>query len=170
MPSRPQLLNHTNLEALFSRRHARSYIALVLFCFEATSTHFCSVRLQSGASPAQDSGTHVRSVEFFCHSRARVWRARGIPNCAGGRGEGPGFFARQPRARMTAREIEQDWNCHYDSRRLKIGQVIDLPNRSVPVFERTGVLSMRFYIRIPRLNPTGSLNEYRVAPTESFVM
>src|SRR5713226_7674240 len=36
-------------------------------------------------SPAQDSDTHVRSVEFFCHSRARVWRARGIPNSAGGR-------------------------------------------------------------------------------------
>jgi hypothetical protein len=29
---------------------------------------------------------------------------------------------------------------------------------------------MRFYARMPRLNPTGSLNEYRVAPTESFVM
>src|SRR6266852_508603 len=36
-------------------------------------------------SPAQDSDTHVRSVEFFRHSRARVWRARGIPNSAGGR-------------------------------------------------------------------------------------
>ena len=36
-------------------------------------------------SPAQDSDTHVRAVEFFCHSRARVWRARGIPNSAGGR-------------------------------------------------------------------------------------
>src|SRR5216684_3944815 len=65
-------------------------------------------------SPAQNSDTHVRSVEFFCHSRARVWRARGIPNSAGGRGEGPGFFARQPRARMTEQEIEQDRNCHYD--------------------------------------------------------
>src|SRR5216683_2234334 len=54
--------------------------------------------------PAQDSDTHVRSVEFFCHSRARVWRARGIANSAGGRGEGPGFFARQPRARMTEQE------------------------------------------------------------------
>src|SRR6266851_5739727 len=29
-------------------------------------------------------------------------------------GEGPGFFARQPRARMTEQEIEQDRNCHYD--------------------------------------------------------
>src|SRR6266849_7131098 len=67
-------------------------------------------------SPAQDSGTHVRSVEFFCHSRARVWRARGIPNSAGGRGEGPGFFARQPRARMTEQEIEQDRNSHYELR------------------------------------------------------
>src|ERR1700731_4222176 len=66
------------------------------------------------SSPAQDSDTHVRSVECFCHSRARVWRARGIPNAAGGRGEGPGFFARQPRARMTEQEIEQDRNCHYD--------------------------------------------------------
>src|SRR5712692_1065416 len=65
-------------------------------------------------SPAQDSDTHAHSVEFFCHSRARVWRARGIPNSAGGRGEGPGFFARQPRARMTKQEIEQDRNCHYD--------------------------------------------------------
>src|SRR6266851_10141940 len=65
-------------------------------------------------NPAQDSDTHVHSVEFFCHSRARVWRARGIPNSAGGRGEGPGFFARQPRARMTEQEIEQDRNCHYD--------------------------------------------------------
>src|SRR5712692_879685 len=65
-------------------------------------------------SPAQDSGTHVRAVEFFCHSRARVWRARGLPNSAGGRGEGPGFFARQARARMTEQEIEQDRNCHYD--------------------------------------------------------
>jgi hypothetical protein len=64
-------------------------------------------------SPAHDSDTHVRSVELFCHSRARVWRARGIPNSAGG-GEGPGFFARQPRARMTEQEIEQDRNCHYD--------------------------------------------------------
>src|SRR6266851_4000717 len=27
-------------------------------------------------SPAQDSDTHVRPVEFFCHSRARVWRPR----------------------------------------------------------------------------------------------
>jgi hypothetical protein len=63
-------------------------------------------------SPTQDSDTHVRSVEFFCHSRARVWRAR--PNSAGGGGEGPGFFARQPRARMTDQEIEQDRNCHYD--------------------------------------------------------
>jgi hypothetical protein len=26
----------------------------------------------------------------------------------------PGFFARQPRARMTEQEIEQDRNCHYD--------------------------------------------------------
>src|SRR5229473_4093503 len=69
-------------------------------------------------SPAQDGDTHVRSVEFFCHSRARVWRARGIPNSAGGRGEGPGFFARQPRARMTEQEIEQDRNCHYDLQRL----------------------------------------------------
>ncbi len=69
-------------------------------------------------SPAQDSDTHVRSVEFFCHSRARIWRARGIPNSAGGRGEGPGFFARQPRARMTEQEIEQDRNCHYDLQRL----------------------------------------------------
>src|SRR6266852_2026221 len=67
-------------------------------------------------SPAQDSDTHVRSVEFFRHSRARVWRARGIPNSAGGREEGPGFFARQPRARMTEQEIEQDRNCHYDLR------------------------------------------------------
>ena len=65
-------------------------------------------------SPAQDSDMPVRSVELFCHSRARVWRARGIPNSAGGRGEGPGFFARQPRARMTEQEIEQDRNCHYD--------------------------------------------------------
>src|SRR6266851_8772496 len=65
-------------------------------------------------SPAQDSDTHARSVEFFCHSRACVWRARGIPNSAGGRGDGPGFFARQPRARMTEQEIEQDRNCHYD--------------------------------------------------------
>src|SRR5579863_2608757 len=63
-------------------------------------------------SPAQDCDAQVRSVEFFCHSRARVWRAR--PNSAGGRGEGPGFFARQPRARMTEQEIEQDRNCHYD--------------------------------------------------------
>src|SRR5579864_9804569 len=38
-------------------------------------------------SPAQDSDTHARSVEFFCHSRARVWRAS--PNSAAGRGEGP---------------------------------------------------------------------------------
>jgi hypothetical protein len=53
---------------------------------------------------------HVRSVEFFCYSRPRVWRARGIPNSAGGHGEGPGFFAWQTRARMT----EQDQNCHYD--------------------------------------------------------
>src|ERR1700736_3658289 len=30
------------------------------------------------------------------------------------RREGPGFFARQPRARMTEQEIEQDRNCHYD--------------------------------------------------------
>src|ERR1700687_5260195 len=29
-------------------------------------------------------------------------------------GEGPGFFARQLRARMTEQEIEQDRNCHYD--------------------------------------------------------
>ena len=36
-------------------------------------------------SPAHDSDTPVRSVELFCHSRARVWRARGIPNSAGGR-------------------------------------------------------------------------------------
>src|SRR5712692_9495585 len=28
--------------------------------------------------------------------------------------EGPGFFARQPRARMTEQEIEQDRNCRYD--------------------------------------------------------
>src|SRR6266478_2081327 len=69
-------------------------------------------------SPAQDGDTHVRSVEFFCHSRACVWRARGIPNSAGGRGEGPGFFARQPRARMTEQEIEQDRSCHYDLQRL----------------------------------------------------
>src|SRR5216684_8984752 len=67
-------------------------------------------------SPAQDSDTHVRSVEFFCHFRARVWRAR--PNSAGGRGEGPGFFARQPRARMTEQELEQDRNCHYDLQSL----------------------------------------------------
>src|SRR5712692_7731797 len=33
-------------------------------------------------------------------------------------GEGPGFFARQPRARMTEQEIEQDRNCHYDLQRL----------------------------------------------------
>src|SRR5229473_4194702 len=33
-------------------------------------------------------------------------------------GEGPGFFARQPRARMTEQEIEQDQNCHYDLQRL----------------------------------------------------
>src|SRR6266851_3691134 len=59
-------------------------------------------------SPAQDETRHVRSVEFFCHSRARVWRAREIRNSAGGRGEGPGFFARQPRARMTEQELEQD--------------------------------------------------------------
>src|SRR5713226_9500866 len=51
-------------------------------------------RQVAGRVRVQDS---VRSVEFFCHSRARVWRARGIPNSAGGRGEGPGFFARQPR-------------------------------------------------------------------------
>ncbi len=25
-----------------------------------------------------------------------------------------GFFARQPHARMTEQEIEQDRNCHYD--------------------------------------------------------
>src|SRR5713226_7799062 len=69
-------------------------------------------------SPAQASDTHVRSVEFFCHSRARVWRARGIPNSAGGREEGPGFFARQPRARMTEPAIEQDRNCHDDLQSL----------------------------------------------------
>jgi len=65
-------------------------------------------------SSAQDS--HVRSVEFFCHSRARVWRARGIPNSAGARGERPGFFARRRRARMTEQEIEQDRNCHCETR------------------------------------------------------
>src|SRR5579864_2628985 len=40
--------------------------------------------------------------------------ARARPNSAGGRREGPGFFARQPRARMTEQAIEQDRNCHYD--------------------------------------------------------
>src|SRR5260370_42636284 len=55
---------------------------------------------------------------IFCHSRERVWRARGIPNSAGGRREGPGFFARQPRARMTEQEIEQDRNCLYDLQNL----------------------------------------------------
>ena len=64
-------------------------------------------------SPAQDSDTHVRSVEFSVIP-ARVSGARGL-NSAGGRGEGPGFFARQPRARMTEREIEQDRNRHHDS-------------------------------------------------------
>src|SRR5713101_852145 len=68
-------------------------------------------------SPAQDSDTHVRSVEFFCHSRARVWRARGILNSAGGRREGPGF-SRGSHARMTEQEIEQDRNCHYDLQSL----------------------------------------------------
>src|SRR5690348_1771650 len=66
-------------------------------------------------SPAQDSDTHVRSSNFsVIPARARVWRVRGIPNSAGARGEGPGFFARQPRARMTEQEIEQDPSCHYD--------------------------------------------------------
>src|SRR5260370_728272 len=34
-------------------------------------------------------------------------------------GEGAGFLARQPRARMTEKESEQDQNCHYDWQRLK---------------------------------------------------
>src|SRR5208282_1739393 len=38
----------------------------------------------------------------ICHFRARVWRARGIPNSR--QANGPGFFARQPRARMTSKE------------------------------------------------------------------
>src|SRR5947209_11079955 len=71
-------------------------------------------------------GTSARSNFSVIPARvsgARVWRARGIPNSAGGRGEGPGFFARQPRARMTEQEIEQDRNCHYDLQSL---------NRSCP--------------------------------------
>src|SRR5258708_7752870 len=47
--------------------------------------------LSERLSPAQDGDTHVRSVEFFCHSRARVC-ARGIPSSAGGREEGPGVL------------------------------------------------------------------------------
>src|SRR5260370_14941062 len=46
---------------------------------------------------------------------ARVSGAREesrIPLADGG--EGPGFFARQPRARMTEQQIEQDRNCQYD--------------------------------------------------------
>ncbi len=76
------------------------------------------MRARDLLSPAHDSDTHVRSAEFFCHSRASAWRARGIPNSAGGRGEGPGFFARQPRARMTEPELEQDRNCHDDLQSL----------------------------------------------------
>ncbi len=62
--------------------------------------------------------TRTAARSIFCHSRARVWRARGIPNSAGGRREAPGFFARQPRARMTEQEIAQDRNCHYDLQSL----------------------------------------------------
>ena len=63
----------------------------------------------------------------FCHSRApacraagagrRVGRARGIPDCAGAAGKGPGFFVRRPRARMTNQRIRQERNCHYDMQR-----------------------------------------------------
>src|SRR5713226_725454 len=66
-----------------------------------------STATSAWVSPAHDSDTHGRSVELLCHSRARVWRARGIPNSAGGRGEGPGFLARQPRAGMTEQEIDK---------------------------------------------------------------
>src|SRR5216684_7014122 len=116
-------------------------------------------------SPAQDSGTHVRSVEFFCHSRARVWRARGIPNSAGGRGEGPGFFARQPRARMAEQKIEQDRNCHYDLQSLNSGQarvatfqptpgkVIE-PSKSVSTKVRPDTMSTTFVPGPPRSTVT----------------
>ncbi len=48
-----------------------------------SNSKFVVVFLGDLLSPAQDSDTHVRSVECFCHSRACVWRARGIPNSAG---------------------------------------------------------------------------------------
>src|SRR6266851_6209590 len=58
--------------------------------------------------------TRTSARSNFSVIPARVWRVREIPNSAGGRREGPGFFARQPRARMTEQEIEQDRNYHYD--------------------------------------------------------
>src|SRR5712692_5556427 len=95
--------NFTSPSPLESPEHAAHTYSC--FCRKRTaavtlSVPRCGRTLENLLSPAQDSDTHVRSVEFFCHSRARVWRARGIPNSAGGRGEGPGFF-------------EQDRNCHY---------------------------------------------------------
>src|SRR6266849_11125992 len=56
-----------------------------------------SARSNFSVIPARVSGTREESR---------------IPLADGG--EGPGFFARQPRARMTEREIEQDRNCHYE--------------------------------------------------------
>jgi hypothetical protein len=111
-----------------------------------TSQHYHTVPVPiESCTRAHDSDTHVRSVEFFCHSRARVWRARGIPNSTGGRGEGPGFFARQPRARMTEQEIEQDRNRHYDlqssielsSRRSNLVESSEAAFRSLSVKQST---------------------------------
>ncbi len=59
--------------------------------------------------------TRTSARSNFSVIPARVSGAREesrIPLADGG--EGPGFFARQPRARMTEREIEQDRNCHYE--------------------------------------------------------
>ncbi len=62
-------------------------------------------------SPAQDSNTHVRSVEFFCHSRAWLPREESrIPL----EDVGPGFFARQPRARIDRARDRARPDCHYD--------------------------------------------------------
>ena len=58
--------------------------------------------------------TRTSARSSFSVIPARVSGAREesrIPLADGG--EGAGFFARQPRARMTEQEIEQDRNCHY---------------------------------------------------------
>jgi hypothetical protein len=63
---------------------------------------------------AKDSYNDLFLRNWLCHSRARVWRARGIPNPAPGGPKKIRVLGAAATGENDKQEIQQDQNRHYD--------------------------------------------------------